>query len=215
MPLLRFSIFIFLCLINLGIMAFSDTECLQATFETEVSHKGRPFGLVKNTLKVGKRGCEVEVFHHKLKFIKNNWIIDVCREPIHIKKAKGAIEVIKKTTSCEAKESPFCSQYDELKTVIQDDGLIFAKGEKENLQSDHGRIYCAYLLLKAYMGRGIVFSRLKKYENVLKDAFLAPTRKKTDSSKGLNPPRPIVEGAQENSSEGVVPSSSGQGTGSF
>jgi hypothetical protein len=39
--------------------------------------------------------------------------------------------------------------------------LIFAEGERENIQSAHGKTYCAYLLLRKYLEEGILFSKYK------------------------------------------------------
>ena len=37
--------------------------------------------------------------------------------------------------------------------------LFFAKGEKEDLLSDHGKLYCAYTLINEYLGAGEILSR--------------------------------------------------------
>jgi hypothetical protein len=43
--------------------------------------------------------------------------------------------------------------------VIQDDVLIFAEGDRDNLGSAHGKTYCSYLLLKKYLNESVIFSR--------------------------------------------------------
>ena len=157
MSLFKYSI------INLTLMlstpAFSNLDgaaCLQSNFNTKVSHKGFPFGLTQNILKITKENCEVTVEHEKLKILKNKWFIDVCRAPVHIKTGStGAIEVTKKHFSCESdaksKSNDFCKTLTKIEKIIQDDGLIFAEGEKEDIQTDHGKMYCAYTLLRAYL----------------------------------------------------------------
>ena len=158
---------------NGEIRAFSDNECLKSAFKTEISHRGFPLGLTQRILSIEKTDCQLEIHHQKWKFLKQHWIADVCREPVHLKKTSGSVEVIKKTTPCTLKNSgqnPFCQSFAELKNMIQDDGLIFASGDKEQLSSEHGKVYCAYLLLRAYAERGIIFSRSKEYAGVLDEA---------------------------------------------
>tara|TARA_R110000868_G_scaffold86182_8_gene241737 strand:+ start:1217 stop:1732 length:516 start_codon:yes stop_codon:yes gene_type:complete len=133
---------------------------LDASYETTISHKGFPFGLTQNILGVSKEKCVITISHEKLKFIKDAWVIDVCREPVHMKKGAGAVEVIKREGLCvEGAKSSYCGELERLKAMIQDDGLIFAQGEKEDLASDHGKVYCAFSLLQRYLGQGIVLSR--------------------------------------------------------
>ncbi len=139
---------------------YTELECLDASFETTISHKGFPFGLTKNILTTSKDKCVITIHHEKLKFIKDQWVIDVCREPVHMKKGAGAVEVIKRDGVCvEGSKSSYCGELARLKTLIQDDGLIFAEGEKEDLSSDHGKIYCAFSVIQRYLEQGIVLSR--------------------------------------------------------
>ncbi|MCO4793881.1 MAG: hypothetical protein KC493_09220 [Bacteriovoracaceae bacterium] len=140
--------------------AFDEMECLNSNFSTTVSHKGAPFGLAKNVLKVEKENCVITIDHQKLKFMKKKFLIDVCRAPVHIKSGAGAVEVLKRESDCGKKsKGEYCKALKNIENMIQDDGLIFAKGEKENLNTDHGRIYCTYLLVKSYLGVGKVLSR--------------------------------------------------------
>ena len=84
----------------------------------------------------------------KLKFIKKKWEVDVCREPIHIKYGAGTVDILKRKNRCpELGKTDFCESFVEMKEALLDDGLIFAKGEREDISSDHGRIYCSYLPL--------------------------------------------------------------------
>lgn len=148
---------------------FSDMECLTSSFESVVSHKGKPFGLTNTTLKVVKEGCLVIVEHSELKYRHNKWEIDVCREPVHIKSGTGAIEVLKKKADCNGPGAhpEYCKAVKKIELVLQDDGLIFADGEKEDLKTDHGRIYCSFLLLKSYLRNNFVYSRQGEYEDTL------------------------------------------------
>lgn len=172
--------------------AFTDMECLNSTFESSVSHKGMPFGLTETTVKVKKENCLIIVEHNELKYIYNKWEIDVCREPIHIKESSGAIEVLKKTGNCNSpqKNEEFCKAASKIEAVLQDDGLIFADGEKENLNSDHGRLYCTFLILKSYLRKDVIYSRHRNYEDTLfnsdlktKETCPVPEKKEVEATE--------------------------------
>ncbi len=160
MQFFKFSILVIFIPIAAMANSYTELECLDASYETTISHKGFPFGLTQNILKVSKDNCVITVNHEKLKFIKDQWVIDVCREPVHMKKGSGAVEVIKRDGVCiEGSKSPFCGELSRLKALIQDDGLIFAEGEKEDLTSDHGKVYCSFMVMNRYLEQGIVLSR--------------------------------------------------------
>ena len=146
MLLSKFSFLFIISLITTSAFAtFSEKECLDSSFELKVTHKDkRTFGLAKVSLSLVKDKCEIIVKHDKFKFIKNEWKVDVCREPVHIKSGVKGVEVLKKNGPCPNKKSAdFCDALNSIKNVVQDDGLIFAPGEKENISTDHGRIYCS------------------------------------------------------------------------
>jgi len=142
-----------------------DYQCLVENFSTTVSHKGKPFGLFKTKIKIDKQGCVITIDHEKYKYLKNHWVVDTCREPVHIKQGSGSLEVIKREGVCGESNTDYCESLNKILSVIQDDGLIFAPGEKENLKSDHGKFYCSFLLLKRYLKEGVV---LKRSDNTLK-----------------------------------------------
>ena len=171
MYLYKFSVLFFSFLfVSSTAMArqFTDMECIKGNFKSEVSHKGQPFGLTQNILKIQKEQCVLRISHEKMKVMKNYWVVDVCREPVHIKKGAGAVEIMKREGACsEGNKNSFCESVRNITKVIQDDGLIFAPGEKEDLASAHGRVYCTYLLMNSYLQKGIVFSRHKQYQNIL------------------------------------------------
>ncbi len=168
MLLCKFKIFFFFSLLfSFKLLASIDGNlCLQSNFSSQVSHKGFPFGMTQNVLKLSKNNCEIILEHKKLKFIKNKWLVDICRTPIHIKSGRGAVEVIRKTVSCSSdsrsREDEFCKTLGLIEKTIQNDGLIFAKGEKETLSTEHGKIYCSYLLLRSYLRYNKVLSRSAK-----------------------------------------------------
>jgi hypothetical protein len=163
MSLFKFSTFlIFFSLFTqaqLFAAGFSGQECLKANFSTQVRHKGQPFGLAENILEVDKRNCLVKINHKKMRFLKEYWEIDVCRGPIHVKSGTGAVDVARRSGDCSrTDDSAFCQELRTLESVLQNDGLIFADGAKEELNDPHGMIYCSYLLLQKYLRVGKILS---------------------------------------------------------
>ncbi len=175
MQLLKYNFFtILFLLISFNTYSmFTDMECLQSSYTTTVKHKTSPFGLLENVLLLDKKGCFMSVKYSKYKFLHDKWVVDVCRGPIHIKKGDSSIDVIKKESKCLSNSShnDFCNSMNEISKILQDDGLIFAVGEKENINIDHGQVYCFHLLLQAYLSRDIIFSRHKEYTNILEVDF--------------------------------------------
>ena len=155
---IKFCLYLFLFTSVCYAQNFNTNECIQSEFNTNVSHKGLPFGLYDVILKISKKQCQISIYHENFKYLKKNWSIDVCRAPVHIKVGKQSVEVFKRRKSCESSDSEYCNRYKELKDIIQDDGLIFANGQKEDINSDHGRVNCVFILLKEYLNNGFVFS---------------------------------------------------------
>lgn len=189
---------ILLFLLTFSAFSFEDNQCFKETFDVEVIHKGKPFGLFPVVLKIKKSDCDITVYHEKLKYQKATWKIDVCREPVHIKKGASAVEVIKKTQECNEKSADsFCREFFAIEKMIQDDGLIFAEGQKENLKTDHGKTYCAYQLLKKYLDTSLVFMRGRDYTGVLsgnRNPMNPPTPPASNIEEPVEAPRPEVEG---------------------
>ncbi|MCK5883164.1 MAG: hypothetical protein KAG61_05705 [Bacteriovoracaceae bacterium] len=148
--------------------AFTDSACLKSSFDTTVSHKSFPLGFADTTINVKKDGCVITILHKKMKYMKKKWVIDVCRGPIHIKYGTGSIDVFKRLGNCKGSmASDYCSNLSTIELLLQDDGLIFADGDKGNLDQDHGKIYCSYMLALSYLNKGLVFNREQEYSNVL------------------------------------------------
>lgn len=163
MQLLKFSLlFIFSMSQAFAITkAFNTRDCLESRFQLKISHSSALFGLIKNKLQINKDECIIELKHKK--FTETKWVFDVCREPIHIKyHDKGQIEVIKRSQKCQESGNldEFCKTMTNILNIIQDDGLIFAEGSRELISSDHGKAWCAYLLVKNYAMKSNVFSIL-------------------------------------------------------
>lgn len=142
---------------------FSPKSCLDSSFKMKMTQQGPLFGLLKHELIINKKNCIIHVVHNK--YLPKEWTIDICREPVHIKVTSATgVDVAKKEADCVKKDnsrdtSDFCSQYYDLMDVIQDDGLIFAEGDRDNLSSNHGKTFCSYLLIKKYLNDSVVFSR--------------------------------------------------------
>lgn len=190
MRLLRYSIMFFFILTSN--YAFNAKECFSSDFDVKVKHKGWPFGLTDNVLNISKKKCDIYIDHERVKYLKSAWHIDICREPVHIKKGRGAVEVIRKIEECSGSSTTaFCSEISKVKENMQNDGLIFAEGSKETLSSDHGKVYCAYGLIKLYEKGHILGSKAIDKLN-----FLTHKVDKKDENKERESDviRPIIEG---------------------
>ncbi len=203
MHLFKFS---FLCLFILqGTHAFNGNECLGANFQLNISHQGKPFGLSKVSLDIAKDGCKITLSQEKFKYLKKSWSIDVCREPVHIKKDGGS-EVLKKKRKCtKSGDDEFCENKKLILTTIQDDALIFAEGEKEKIGTKHGKSYCAYLLIKQYLTDSIIFNRGQDYSKLFENGYTTTKKKEQLVSPKVEVPRPIVEGIENGSSAVEAP----------
>ncbi|MGE3608685.1 MAG: hypothetical protein AB7I27_03775 [Bacteriovoracaceae bacterium] len=184
MEFIKFSFLIIL--VSFGVNAqtrFSSKSCLDATYRMKMNQKGPLFGLLQHEFLIEKKNCVIRINHRK--YLPKEWIVDVCREPIHIKVTSATgVDVAKKEEECTRKDkskdtSDFCSQYNDMMDVIQDDGLIFAEGDRDNLSSDHGKTFCAYLLLKKYLNDSVVFSKYTEVPEIFmegkKQPEVAPT----------------------------------------
>ena len=204
-------------------MSFDGTACLQQSFESSVSHKTFPFGLLSKSISVNKQGCQLEIGFKRYKFLDDLWKVDVCRMPVHIKKGASSVEVIRKEQPCSQSNGEFCTEWRDLKRYIQDNGLIFAEGSKESLSDDHGRFHCAYQLLEAHLERDVIFSRSKTYQSLesLNGKVEEESSQQRNSAKG-NAPVPVIEGEsdrpdllKENEASEDVDSESDPSGGSF
>lgn len=175
MAFIKFS-FLFLLVVN-GAFAqtrFSPKSCLDAVYKMKMVQKGPLFGLLKQEFVIDKKNCIVHISHKK--YLPKEWFVDICREPVHIKVTSATgVDVAKKEAECihqdKSKDtSDFCSQYFDMMDVIQDDGLIFAEGDRDNLGSDHGKTYCTYLLMKKYLNESVVFSRYTEVPDIFEKA---------------------------------------------
>lgn len=165
MRFIVFSILLALTGHTLAADRFTSTNCLKSTFETNIEHKTYLFGLLTARLNIKKNECILKINFKEI--LEKKWEIDLCREPIHIKHQKsGSLAVYKKEKSCDQHNDEFCNSYQELQNIIQDHGLIFAKGDREKLSDDHGRVYCSYLLINKYLGHDSIFSLYSQPDDI-------------------------------------------------
>lgn len=168
MQFVKFSLFFLFSFNVLGQGQFSSKECLDVNFDSVVKDEKKYFGMINEKFIIKKTGCLIEVSYKHI--METKWIIDVCREPLHIKvQSKSGLSVYKKLDEeCGKMENDFCFHTDELKRYVQDEGLVFAPGEKENLKTVHGQVYCSYLLLQRYLDDEVIFSKYKSNFNIFK-----------------------------------------------
>lgn len=175
MACIKFSLIVLFIMAGTAMaqVRFSPKSCLDSEYKMTMLQKGPLFGLLKHEFTIAKKGCIITVIHNK--YLPKEWIIDVCREPVHIKVTSATgVDVAKKTADCIHKDntrdtSDFCSQYQDLIDVIQDEGLIFAEGDRDNLSSNHGKTFCSYLLIKRYLNDSIVFSRYSQTPDIFQE----------------------------------------------
>lgn len=194
-------LFTFLLMFNSTAHAqkFNSKQCLDATFDTSIKHEGKFFGLIKNELTINKSQCIINIKFKNI--LETKWLIDICREPIHIKvTSKGSQNVFKRVEKCEKNDqTDYCTYWQELYETLQDYGLIFAEGERENLQESHGQTYCTYLILKRYLGDGYLFSKYDNPGNIFNGtsapAASIPVAAMVKTSEEVQPiePKPVTE----------------------
>lgn len=206
MAFIKFS-FIFLLTISSAMAQtrFLPKSCLDSVYKMKMIQKGPLFGLLKQEFVIDKKNCLIHITHQK--YMPKEWFVDVCREPVHIKVTSATgVDVAKKEAECmnvdkSRDTSDFCSQYFDMMDVIQDDGLIFAEGDRDNLSSDHGKVYCTYLLLKKYANESVVFSRYTDVPDIFESPKDVPVKpivpeekpevKKEEQEAKVTPP-PVV-----------------------
>jgi hypothetical protein len=205
MAFIRFNLFFILLMGTASAQTrFSSKSCLDATYKMKMTQKGPLFGLLPQEFVIDKKNCIVNVSHKK--YLPKEWIIDVCREPVHIKVTSATgVDVAKKEAECLKKDnsrdtSDFCSQYYSLMDVIQDDGLIFAEGDRDNLSSAHGKTFCAYLLLKKYLNESVIFSRYTEVPDIFQEKPKeTPATEPVKPAEEAAPAKTTTQAAAENS----------------
>ncbi|MCB9061960.1 MAG: hypothetical protein H6622_10595 [Halobacteriovoraceae bacterium] len=192
MLLSKFNFILIAFIISLTTYSMDEKQCLDTNFKTEVSHKTGLFGLLQRNISVNKRGCVIELKHQSYHFIKRRWIVDVCRAPVHIKYGETGLDVFK-WENCNNSKSSFCESFSELVSIVQDDGLIFAEGYKEDLDSSHGKFFCAYQLMLKYLRDKEVLTRGQDYKAVLETSETSSNEKTDQQEQTPQAPVPNVE----------------------
>lgn len=176
MSFLKFSI---LFIFSSYALSFQGNACFESNYKVSVSHKSFPFGLLTKKLEIEKKDCRINIRFDRYKYLKTIWEIDICRDPVHIKEKTRTTEVIRKVNECTNVKSAFCNEYLSIKKVMENNGLIFASGDKSNLNSDHGKVYCSYLLINRYLDKNLVFNTGTNYD------FISGTLNVTSENSGF------------------------------
>ena len=189
LALLSGSIFFF----SFGAGAFEDHACLMQDFSFSIKRPSKMLDFFTPTLTLTKSACELTI-EQRWRWAKT-WVVDVCRGPIHIKFQQFRHAAWMKKESCHGQErsDKFCQEYRKLMDLIQEEGLLYAAGERDDLQSDHGKTYCLYLLAQSYLGDGKLFSRHASYNPVL-------SREQGPTMPGMMTPTSAVSSSTSSSS---------------
>ncbi len=199
MPSSKFSLIIlcaFLISPAWALERFSPKACLEGNFKTKIEHKGPLFGLLPHELILEKKNCLVKISYRR--YLPKEWVVDVCREPVHIKVASATgTDVAKKVQECVKPDksrdtSDFCGQYFDMVDVIQDDGLIFAEGDRDSLSTPHGRTYCTYLLLERYLSDNLLFSRYTDVPSIFEKPGTSAAPARSAAPPVMTPVAPAV-----------------------
>jgi len=166
---------------------FTSMECVSQSFSGSFAIEKGPFGLLPLKMNVKKNRCIIDIEYDVI--TNTHWIIDLCREPVHIKKNSWSGDgfQIRKNYPCKD-ETTYCQQVDELLSNIENEALIYAKGERETLTTDHGKFFCTYLLLKNYLKEGKVFSlTVPDSINIFEKTLLESFGQKTEVTPNIAP----------------------------
>lgn len=176
MAFIKYSFLAFLLLKSVFAQTrFSPKSCLESSYKMKMVQQGPLFGLLKHEFIIDKKDCIIHISYKK--YFPKEWVIDVCREPVHIKVTSATgVDVAKKDTDCIKVDKTrdtgdFCSQFFDMMDVMQDEGLIFAEGDRDNLSSAHGKTYCSYLLVKKYLNESVIFSRYTEVPDIFTESL--------------------------------------------
>lgn len=195
MACIRFSFLLILFISSAQAQSrFSPKACLDSNYKMRMIQTGPLFGLLKHEFIINKKECNLTITYRR--YFPREWKIDVCREPVHIKVTSATgVDVAKKTNECINNDKSrdtgdFCGQYFDLIDVLQDEGLIFAEGDRDNLSSDHGKTYCTYLLLRRYLLDSVIFSRYTEVPQIFEGKLMSPVKKEEPVAAPITAPQP-------------------------
>ena len=143
---------------------FKSLECINGDFKSSVTRKGAFFGMMDYKFEIEKSRCVIKVNYKDV--LKSDWTFDICREPVHLKVNQYFSEkvYIKEGDCFEKSKKTFCRKTAEFLNLIQKEGLINATGERDSLETDHGKVYCAFKILKKHLEDETIF-RINGAEN--------------------------------------------------
>jgi hypothetical protein len=147
---LLFSFFSF------GLYAFDSKTCIESNFSTNVKLVTNFWGMIKPEFSLEKKRCLLSLNYKNI--LEESWQVDLCKEPIHIKVHQYfSDKVYVKKSNCSEEKDIFCKKRKEVLSLIKNQGLVFAKGERSTLDSEHGKVYCFYKLLQKHLDGFKVF----------------------------------------------------------
>ncbi len=153
----KFRFLFLLIFLPFDSFSFESKQCLDLKFEVDIEKEGLFFGMIPYRFKIIKDRCEVKIQYQE--YTPVSWEVDLCREPVHLKKTDWfGLKILKKEKNCKGVTSPFCDQWSLMMGTLRDEALILAKGERDSLETDHGKIYCLFHLLQAYGDYDYIFS---------------------------------------------------------
>jgi hypothetical protein len=138
---------------------FSSADCIGASFSKNVELPKKFFGVFKRDIMMTKERCILSL-RYKYSFWFSKWEVDICRDPIHVRYENFfGPELLRKDGECEKNsQGVFCQKWKELQSIIDNELLIYAEGERDQLNSLHGTSYCLDLLFKGYLSKNFSFS---------------------------------------------------------
>ncbi len=144
---------------------FTSSECTSANFSKQILLPAKYLGIFKREISLSKERCLLSL-KFKSSFWFSKWEVDLCRDPIHLRYENFlGPELFRKNVSCiKGYSDQFCDSAAKLKEVIQNELLLFAEGERDQLSTSHGTSYCLNLLFASYLEKDFSFSMENPHE---------------------------------------------------
>lgn len=136
---------------------FKSSDCINSDFTAVAQRKGAFFGTLDYKFLITKKRCVISVEHKDI--LESHWDFDICREPVHLKVNQYFSQkvYIKKEDCFDKSKDTFCRKTKEFLSLIQQEGLINAKGERDTLSTEHGKVYCAFKILQKHLKDQSIF----------------------------------------------------------
>ncbi|MDA8792728.1 hypothetical protein N9N67_05750 [Bacteriovoracaceae bacterium] len=177
-----FSLWLGLSLFPNLLLGVTTTSCLSSGFDEKINSKFGVFNMFSQYVFIKKTDCEVNISFHR--FLPSSYSVNYCKNLVHVKTNGFLGEDIyyRKDMSCKLKpKRPFCRAIKDLFHQIESVGLTYAKGEKTDLKTAYGKIYCINKALRQYLFKGVILDqsfsgKLFKFER--KNTYLKKAPKK-------------------------------------